>query len=157
MNSNEYVKGISRREFILNAGMTTFMVFGGFACATTDSRQAGQSTASRESEQRDKAVDNIFLLNLAVKRNERVLVFTDDYKSAVANEAEYVAKRGSNYCAISFKKYTNTGESGAEPPKSLWEVAFGKHVVKEIESKILMKKVLDKKSTLKNLKLFTTS
>jgi aminopeptidase len=144
MDFNEYPQNISRREF-LNAGMTTLLIFGGFACATTDSRQLGQSTASRESEQRDKAVDNIFLVNLAVKRNERVLVFTDDYKYAVANEAEYVAKRGSNYCAIAFQKYLNTGESGAEPPKSLWEVAFGKHIVKEIESKYLMKKVLDKK------------
>jgi len=99
MNFNDYPKGTSRREF-LNAGMTTLMIFGGFACATTDSRQAGQSTASRESEQKDKAVDNIFLVNLAVKKNESVLVFTDDKKAEVVKEAEYVAKKGSNFCEI---------------------------------------------------------
>ena len=144
MDFNEYPQNISRRDFIFNTGMTTLMIFGGFACATTDSRQAGQSTASRESEQRDKSADNIFLINLVVTKNERVLVFTDDYKPEVANEAEYVAKRGNKYCAITFHKYPNTGMSGAEPPKNLWEMAFGKDVVKEIENKKLMKKVLDK-------------
>lgn len=145
MNFNGYAKDISRRDFIFNTGMTTLMIFGGFACATTDSRQLGQSTASRESEQKDKAVDNIFLVNLAVKKNERVLVFTDDKKAEVVNEAEYVAKKGSNFCEIKFHKYPNTGISGAEPPRSLWETAFGKAVVKEIEDKKMMKKILDKR------------
>lgn len=153
MNFNDYTNGIPRREFILKAGMTTLMFLGGFACATTDSRQPSQSTASIESEQRDKAIDNIFQINLAVTKNERLLVFTDDCKPEIVNEAEYVAKRGSNHCTINFHKYPKTGVPGAEPPKSLWEMAFGKTVVKEIENKKMMKKILDKKISAEELKM----
>ncbi|MDI6754995.1 MAG: aminopeptidase, partial [Thermodesulfobacteriota bacterium] len=43
--------------------------------------------------------------------------------------------------------------SGTEPPKSLWEMAFGKNIVKEIEDKKLMKNLLDKKISAEEFKI----
>ena len=99
------------------------------------------------SESKEEAIDNLFKVNLAVKKNERVLVFTDDYSSDLTYEARLVAKRGVNFAEIVFVKYFSTGGHGAEPPKGLWEKAFGKNIVQEIEKKKLLDKILKKKST----------
>ncbi|MBS3905547.1 MAG: hypothetical protein KGZ49_00800 [Syntrophaceae bacterium] len=39
------------------------------------------------SEQKKKAIENMFEVNLAVKKGERVLVFTDDHKPEITEEA----------------------------------------------------------------------
>jgi hypothetical protein len=95
----------------------------------------GESTTPIESELRNKAIDNIFELNLAVAKNERILVFADDYKPEIFAEAKYVAERGTHYGRVDFFKYPNTGMNGTEPPISLWEIAFGKNIVKAIKAK----------------------
>jgi aminopeptidase len=104
----------------------------------------GESTTPIESELRNKAIDNIFEINLAVAKNERILVFADDYKPEIFAEAKYVAKRGIHYGRVDFFKYPNTGMNGTEPPISLWEIAFGKNIVEAIVDRKLMKKILDK-------------
>jgi hypothetical protein len=76
----------------------------------------GESTTPIESELRNKAIDNIFELNLAVAKNERILVFADDYKPEIFAEAKYVAERGTHYGRVDFFKYPNTGMNGTEPP-----------------------------------------
>lgn len=99
------------------------------------------------SEQKKKAIENMFEVNLAVKKGERVLVFTDDHKPEITEEAKLVAKIGASFGEIIFFKYPSTGQPGIEPPKSLWEKAFGKNIIKQIEEKKLMKKILDKRIT----------
>ncbi len=97
--------------------------------------------------QKKRAIENMFEVNLGVKRGERVLVFTDDHKAEITEEAKLVAKVGASFGEVLFFKYPSTGQPGVEPPKSLWEKAFGKNIVKQIEEKKLMKKILDKRIT----------
>ncbi len=99
------------------------------------------------SEQKKKAIENMFQVNLGVRKSERVLVFTDDHRSEITEEAKLVAKIGASLGEIVFFKYPSTGQHGIEPPKSLWEKAFGKNIIKQIEEKKLMKKILDKRIT----------
>jgi len=99
------------------------------------------------SEQKRKAIENMFEVNLAVKKGERVLVFTDDHKPEITEEAKLVAKIGASFGEIIFFKYPSTGQPGIEPPKSLWEKTFGKNIIKQIEEKKLMKKILEKRIT----------
>ncbi|MBS3920429.1 MAG: peptidase [Deltaproteobacteria bacterium] len=99
------------------------------------------------SEQKKKAIENMFEVNLAVKKGERVLVFTDDHKPEITEEAKLVAKIGASFGEIIFFKYPSTGQPGIEPPKSLWEKTFGKNIIKQIEEKKLMKRILDKRIT----------
>jgi leucyl aminopeptidase (aminopeptidase T) len=140
---------IKRREFLKKSGRTALVVGGMLefllACTEMNPKQGGPSTTPMVSQLKDEAIDNIFRISLEVKKDERVLVFTDDYKSLVAGEAEYVAKRGAHFAQILFFKYPSTGLPGVEPPKSLWEKAFGKYIVTEIERIKLMEKLLEKK------------
>ena len=99
------------------------------------------------SERKNQAIRNMFEINLAMKKNEKALVFTDDYKSEITDEAKLVAKIGASSGEVIFHKYPNTGQSGVEPPKSLWEKAFGKNIVKQIEEKKLMTKIVEKRIT----------
>jgi len=99
------------------------------------------------SEQKKRAIESMFEVNLGVKRGERVLVFTDDHKPEIVEEARLVARIGASFGEVIFFKYPSTGQPGIEPPKGLWEKVFGRNIVKQIEEKKLMKKILDKKIT----------
>jgi len=140
---------IKRREFLKKSWRAALAVVGmlefHLACTEMNPKQRGPSTPPMASELKDEAIDNMFKISLEVKKDERVLVFTDDYKSLVAEEAEYVAKRGAHFAQILFFKYPSTGLPGVEPPKSLWEKAFGKYIVTEIERINLIEKLLEKK------------
>jgi len=97
------------------------------------------------SEQKRRAIENMFEVNLAVKKGERIVVFTDDHKEEITEEAKLVAKIGASFGEIIFFRYPSTGRPGIEPPKGLWEKVFGKNIVRQLDEKKLMKKILDKK------------
>jgi len=97
------------------------------------------------SEQKRRAIENMFEVNLGVKKGERVVVFTDDHKEEITEEAKLVAKIGASFGEIIFFRYPSTGRPGIEPPKGLWEKVFGKNIVRQLDEKKLMKKILDKK------------
>jgi aminopeptidase len=115
------------------------------SCAPIRPRQEEPPIPLSPTELRNKAIDNLFKINLAVKRNERVLVFTDDQNPVVTKEAHYVARRGVHFGEIIFFTYSKTGPSAAEPPKELWEKAFGKNVIEQIEKRDLIKRLLQRK------------
>jgi len=115
------------------------------SCAPTARRREEPSPPLSPGQQRDKAIDDFLKTNLAVRKNERVLVFTDDQNPVVAKEAQYVARRGSAFAEIIFLQYPRAGLSGHEPPRELWEKAFGSKIIRELEEKGLMKKLLQKK------------
>ncbi len=56
-----------------------------------------------------------------------------------------MAKRGAAFAEIIFLRYPRVGPSAAEPPKELWEKAFGPRITRDLEEKGLMKKLLQKK------------
>ena len=114
------------------------------SCAPLPPRRDERELRLPPGEQRDRAIDNLFRMNLAVRKNERVLVFTDDQNPVVAREAQYVARRGAAFGEIIFFTHPKTGLSAAEPPKELWGKAFGKEILEQIEKKDLMKRLLQK-------------
>lgn len=148
------LRKISRRKFLIDTGMM-ISFFGGLkftsGCATPDFQKKESTVDLQASQNRDLAIDNIYKINLGVKQNEKVLVFTDDHSPIVQGEAEYVAKRGANFGQIIFHQYPKTGLSGAEPPRGLWEKAFGKSIIEEIEKRKLFRKLLEKKISEKEL------
>lgn len=93
-----------------------------------------------------KAIENLFTINLNIKKDEKVLVFTDtinDEEKLSSKEKErrerlpLLAKQiqmvGEKYCHISFFSYPALMSHGKEPPKELWEKVFGKENIRKIE------------------------
>ncbi len=102
----------------------------------------------------------LFTVNLGVKKNERVLVFTDRPASEESLEpvdrkrrreiqevAAMVATDGKDYCQTIFHCYPETKRHGVEPPQPVWELAFGRPLVERLVDRGLMRKILDKRLT----------
>ena len=96
----------------------------------------------------DKAIENIFLVNLGVRRPERVLVFADvvrddeDVSEAdrVRREgtravAKRAAEAGAAFAKTFYVEFPAGGSHGKEPPIILWEAAFGIDIVKRLKRK----------------------
>ncbi len=100
-----------------------------------------------------KTIANIFKTNLKVKRNEKILIFTDDFDRNVKKIAKLITSKGKTFSTeINFAEYKSTGSHGAEPPETLWHAAFGKNTLKILKSKNLLKPLLDKKINQKQQK-----
>jgi len=107
------------------------------------------------------ALRAIFRVNLGVKRNERVLVFTDKpskrehippenvlRRERLKDVALLAAETGRSYTKnIVFHEFPSVGTHGAEPPASLWEKAFGERTVKALRDEKLLSPILRKKAT----------
>lgn len=95
-----------------------------------------------------EAIDNIFRLNLGVKKTERVIVFTDGYNDKLKKITRRIAKAGKKFTEnIKFIEYHSTGCHGVEPPEEIWAEAFGDNVYKTLKQKKLFKQLLSKKTT----------
>jgi aminopeptidase len=107
------------------------------------------------------ALRAIFRVNLGVKKNERVLVFTDKPSKKEIIPPENITKRerlrdiallaeeaGRVFTKnIAFHQFPSVGTHGAEPPASLWERAFGERAVKALKEEKLLSPILRKKAT----------
>jgi len=103
---------------------------------------------------------NIFRTNLGVKKTERVLIFTDrpsknekldfleaERRTRLKDIAYLVSEAGKSFSKeIIFHEYKATGSHGAEPPEDLWETAFGKRAVTELDKEGIFKPILSKKA-----------
>lgn len=93
-----------------------------------------------------QSVENIFKINLAVKRNESTLVFTDTYNKKTEKIAEMIAETGNRFTDnIYYKAILPSGCHGTEPPEELWKAAFGEKCVHHLKQKKLLKQILAKK------------
>ncbi|MBI3399317.1 MAG: aminopeptidase [Deltaproteobacteria bacterium] len=106
-----------------------------------------------------KAIRELYITNLAVKKNEKALVFTDTLLSdediteqdskrrkALVDLARQVADAGSEVCRnITFLAYPALRTHGSEPPKEVWAAAFGSEVVKELEGIGILEDLIGKK------------
>lgn len=113
-----------------------------------------------------EAVRAIFTTNLAVRKGEKILVFTDrTLKSEALNDKErsrrerlrdiamLTAEIGRAFTKkITFIEYPATGSSGAEPPEELWQSAFGEKCIKELKKDGLLSLLLSKEITGEQLK-----
>lgn len=106
-----------------------------------------------------KAIRELYIANLAVKKNEKVLVFTDTLlpdedvteedrkrRKALVVLARQVADVGSEVCRnITFLTYPSLRSHGSEPPRDIWLAAFGSEAVKELEDITVLEKLISKK------------
>ncbi|MCS7164431.1 MAG: aminopeptidase [Thermodesulfovibrio sp.] len=110
---------------------------------------------------------NIYKVNLKVKSSERVLLFTDliredeilsesekNRRLSLKEIAKVLKNIGKNLCKeLIYFEYPSLGSHGMEPPKSLWELAFGKKAISELEKENVLSKLLSKTVSKKELKI----
>ncbi len=115
----------------------------------------------------EEVLRNVLTVNLGVKEDERVLLFTDlvGTDEAVSEDERtrrdglrFVARRlkdvadGMGLRAI-YEEFPAVGSHGAEPPRSLWKVAFGQRCMEELEREGLVNGLLDKTISDEELKI----
>lgn len=105
-----------------------------------------------------KAIRELYITNLAVKKNERALVFTDTLlpeedinesdrrrRDALPDLARKVAEAGKELCKdIIFLAYPSLKAHGSEPPKEIWAAAFGREALEKLEGYGLLVKLISK-------------
>lgn len=102
------------------------------------------------------SINNIYRINLKVKKNEKLLIFTDDVDIKLKEIAKLTAEEGQKYTKrIYYLEYKATENHGAEPPKTAWTAAFGKNTLKAFQKEKLLNKLLGKKADTYELKKVT--
>src|SRR3989338_2454070 len=105
-----------------------------------------------------KAIRELYITNLAVKKDERALVLTDTLlpeedineadrkrRDALPDLARKVAKAGKERCqSITFLAYPSLKAHGSEPPKDIWAAAFGEEALEKLEGYGLLVKLISK-------------
>jgi leucyl aminopeptidase (aminopeptidase T) len=108
----------------------------------------------------------IFKVNLGVKRTERVLLFTDKPTKRETMGSEETTRRerlrdianltadvGKGLCRkLTTCEFPATGSHGKEPPRKLWELAFGPRAVQSLDDAGLMRPLLGKRIREERLK-----
>jgi aminopeptidase len=103
---------------------------------------------------------DIFRVNLGVKKHEKVLIFNDriskredvresdeERRTKLRCLALLAAETGKGFCkSITRFEYPATGSHGAEPPASLWRLAFGEKTVEMLEKEHLLRPILGKRA-----------
>lgn len=107
-----------------------------------------------------KAAISILKTNLGIKRDERILIFTDFPRegSSLGGEVTVLERQKiKEFCLILrdlasslskeaiFYEYPETGMHGIEPPEGLWGRAFGEEAVAELKKARLFSALLKKK------------
>ncbi|MFA5353831.1 MAG: aminopeptidase [Thermodesulfovibrionales bacterium] len=104
------------------------------------------------------AIQSIYTTNLGIRRDERVLVFTDRISSRESVDERDCCRRdrlrdislltaevGKSFAKkLSYLEYEAPGSHGVEPPRDLWEAAFGKRAVKALDDEGLLSPLLKK-------------
>jgi len=108
---------------------------------------------TKEYKKKIQTITDIYKINLGVKNNEKVIVFTDNFDKKLKKVAKTVAEEGKNCVKnVSFVEYEAINSHGAEPPESIWLAAFGKDTIKVLKSERLLKPLLSKKTSKAQLK-----
>lgn len=112
-----------------------------------------------------EALERIYTVNLGVKPDERVLVFTDligdseevsdderGRRQALVGIASDIADAGESLCKIEYMEFTAAGNHGKEPPRELWEACFGAKAIEMLDEKEILGRVLSKRANAEVLK-----
>ncbi|MFZ5908274.1 MAG: aminopeptidase [Nitrospirota bacterium] len=109
----------------------------------------------------ERILREIFTVNLGVKKHERVLVFTDRVsateevdeadrprRAMLRSLALLAAETGTLFSkTVIHHEYPATGSHGAEPPRKLWELAFGKKPVEHLQREQIFRPLLKKSAS----------
>ncbi|MBI5491414.1 MAG: aminopeptidase [Deltaproteobacteria bacterium] len=117
------------------------------------------------SQMSDEVLKSIFTVNLGVKKDERVLVFTDvvnldervpeeesQKREELRDIAKEVAEAGREFCSTDYLEFPSVGGHGKEPPAIVWMAAFGEEAVSELEKRGVLKKILSKEAGERDIK-----
>ncbi len=100
-----------------------------------------------------QVINNIYKINLKVKKNENILVFTDNIDTKLINITKLVAKTGKKHKVnIKYNEIRATESHGAEPPENLWISAFGSKTLTALKKQKLLKPLLNKRTNSKQIK-----
>lgn len=111
------------------------------------------------------AIRNIYTVNLGVKRDERVLVFTDTIRSGeelsdidrarrndLLNIAKEVAEAGRTFADIRYVEFPSVMGHGKEPPFEMWVAAFGAAAAHKLSDGGLLDRIIAKGASVEDLK-----
>ncbi|WP_457600083.1 aminopeptidase [Hydrogenivirga sp.] len=88
-------------------------------------------------------IRNLYRVNLNLKSDDRLLVFTDDEKGYLTELIDEFVQIGKEFTPdVSHGVYRSTKTHGAEPPEELWRLTFGDEAVNELRERDLLDKVL---------------
>ena len=107
-----------------------------------------------------RSIRRIFKENLGVKPGERILVYTDKptrretlspgeeaRRSELRDVAHMFEAVGRGLCReISFIEYPAGGAHGKEPPRAVWELAFGTGAVEALDEAGVLKPIISKRA-----------
>ncbi len=107
-----------------------------------------------------RSIRKIFRENLGVKHGERVLVYTDKptrretlspqeaTRRAELRDVVYLFEAiGKGLCReLRFLEYPSGGAHGKEPPRKVWELAFGKAAVSAMDKAGVLKPIISKRA-----------
>ncbi len=107
------------------------------------------------------SVREIFRTNLGVKRDERVLVFTDRPTGrdelpeeelqrwmGLRDIAMLVVETGRGFTDnCIYYSFPSRGGHGVEPPEGLWKAAFGGRTVEALKERRLLRRIIQKKAS----------
>lgn len=108
---------------------------------------------------------NIYKINLKVKKQEKVLIFTDTIRedeildeseikrrNALKEIAKALEKIGKNFCKKTiYSEYPSSGAHGIEPPEKIWRIAFGEKAIDALKKANLFEKLVTKNILRKEL------
>ncbi len=99
-----------------------------------------------------KAIENIFEINLEIKKTEQILIITDGFNRNLKKTGKLIYKTGQKYTDhIQYVEFNPTGCHGTEPPEEIWKEAFGLNTVNELKKQKLLQPLLLKKIGKKKL------
>lgn len=113
-----------------------------------------------------ESISAIYRINLAVKKDESVLIFTDRIRDEEVLEVKEQCRRerlrdiailtaeiGKAFTRkILFHEYPSTMSHGAEPPEELWGIAFGRRIKEELKRQGILDRLIRKEVTDEEIK-----
>ncbi len=94
----------------------------------------------------DTVIKNLFKVNLGIRKEERLLVFTDNERKETREIGNLFSKAGEKFAKnVTYIEFRSTGCHGIEPPHEIWEKAFGKRACTKLIRKGFLEPLINKK------------
>ncbi len=95
----------------------------------------------------EREILNLFKVNLNLKPEESVLIFTDTEKDYLVELLPYFEKVALSITpSVRVASYPSLKVHGTEPPEELWRLTFGDEVVNTLKEKGYFQRILSKES-----------
>lgn len=92
-------------------------------------------------------IRKLYRINLNLKGEERLLVFTDDEKDYLVELMEEFVEVGKEFTPeVKHLVYRSRKMHGSEPPEELWRLTFGDEAIDKLIEEDLFEKILNKES-----------